>query len=146
MADCNTKYTSILSIWQGIDAYLVEADKILCSKSCPCIADKTLFASYSAYTTIINGWTIDLNVKTGATDFSKCSDVAKSAAYDSAIKIDPRLDVDQSFNAAGFSKAFAFMEKTFECSGWCTKSYTVTSGTTTTTVPIFKYLYYGVNK
>ena len=144
MIDCRATSTSILSIWNGVDAYLIEADKAYCSTSCPCNADLTKFAtgSYTPYTLL---WTIDKTAN-GARNFTYCSDAVKRTAYDAAILVDPSLDVDQTFNAAGFSKAFAWVESNWKCTGWCSKSYTKTIAGVSTTIPFGKYIYSDIDR
>ena len=136
MIDCRSPYTNILSIWNGVDAYVVEADKNLCSSNCPCALTATTFP-----TTYTAKWIIT-PAPVGVTNFTACSDSTKMIAYNAAIKIDPRLDTDQSFNAAGFAKAFAYIEKTWECTGWCTTSYTDSLNLPTV---LSKYIYNDIN-
>jgi len=140
LVDCRTNFTNILSIYNGVDQYLIEADKQLCSSGCPCNLNSNKYSTNTTWLPYLSNWVQDpLN---GKTNFTGCSEASKSIAYNAAIKIDPRLDVDQTFNAIGFSKAFAWIETTFNCTGWCSKSYVDSSGRT---IPLFKYLYSDIN-
>jgi hypothetical protein len=140
LVDCRSNYTNILSIYNGIDQYLIEADKQFCSTACPCKVTTSKYATNTTWVPYFLNWVQDpLN---GATNFVACSEDSKAAAYNAAIKIDPRLDNDQTFNATGFAKAFSWIETTFSCTGWCTKQYTDSKGQT---IPLFKYLYSDIN-
>jgi hypothetical protein len=148
MVDCRATSTSILALWNGVDAYIIEADKRYCTAECPCnITPKTPSTFDQVLYPTSKNWVNDPLL--GVTNFTSCSDSVKLAAYNAAIKVDPTLDSDNSFNAAGFAKSFAYIEKTWNCTGWCSKTYPVITGTgvtaVTTTVPIFRFLYNDIN-
>lgn len=127
-----------------MDEYLIQADKTLCHTGCPCgleITNSTVLTSYKDYTPYMTDYII---YPGEATTFEKCPNASKFIAYEEAIKKDPKLDAEQTFNAVGFSKAFAWVESTFKCTGWCKTEYTASNGVTK--IPLFKYLYNDINK
>jgi hypothetical protein len=113
----------------------------LCSTNCPCAG--TNFTGFAAKNpTYTSNWVID---PLGAQNFTMCSNSSKVTAYNAAIKIDGRLDTDQTFNAAGFATSFAYIEQAFKCTGWCSKQYILTTAGVNRTIPMLKYLYSNIN-
>jgi len=136
---CKSNYTALLSIWNGIDTYLIEADKSLCSSNCPCgLTNTTAYATYAAYTSTYS-------VQTGQTvNFTNCPAAAVTAAYDNAVKNNKEFDTTQTFSASGFAKAYAYVESFWSCTGFCVKEYEKVSGSGVKT-PIFRYLFNDIN-
>jgi hypothetical protein len=152
LVDCNaqassTSSFSIANIWKGIDSFIVESDKLFCTSGCPCnLSNTTDFIKN--YPLLYAGYKID--TINGVKNFTTCPEGATMKAYENAVASDPTLDYNQTFTAPGFGKMFAWIENTFQCTGWCAKEYPVTTSvngvSVTTTVPLVKYLYSDINK
>jgi hypothetical protein len=139
---CNAKIYGILEVWRGMDYYIVETDRLLCSPLCPCnIRNKQQYTNDLSFTSNISTWTIG-NEAYNAINFQGCDREVKQLAYQQASAMSPSFDYAKDFDANRFYDFMARLEKEFDCSGWCQKSYIVNGNEFT----LSKYLFTDVNR
>jgi hypothetical protein len=119
---CNTQYKGLLKYWRSIDKYIIEADKILCSKECICKTNnkikelfnndpisKNIYKSY--YFTDVNS--DKLKVQDCETQIQSLYDQKYLSYYNVEIE------------GNRFNKFWRKIEEKFECSGFCQTNYQV---------------------
>ncbi len=120
-----------------MDAYIIEADKLLCSQSCPCNLNRDIYSP----DTNISSWIIG-NEKYNAKNFQSCDKEFKNIAYQNAAKNDPAFGNIKDFKQNNFHDFMARIEKEFQCTGWCQTSYVLDVRNHT----ISKYLFTDINE
>lgn len=147
----------MLSIWENMDTYLHNVDKVLCSNECPCsINGGILFSEDPEYGDEYKKW-VTTNVSYGAVSFKQCSRAVKQEVYDVTKKDNSNFDKDGSFNMEEFAEYMGRIEERFKCVGWCNTKYPSTNNTNNETesnindndnvteVNMIKYLFSDIN-
>lgn len=146
-AACNTEYKGILKMYTNIDFLLEMIDTTLCSSECPCNFDAKTTKAFTENTTTkpyFEKWT-----KNGQNDrFQNCSETIRNNTQTKFIVYDAAKGSYLSkFKINQFLTFWKYIEKKFNCSGWCLGEYTMTeSGGTTKNGAFYKFLASGVNR
>lgn len=141
---CNGQFNGILSVWQGVDTYLQQANNALCSEECPCaLTNQTGYVTNSTILPMYKSMNRTDNPN-GAISFSNCSDSVRYRALNRAKELDPLLEAEGEFDPLNFAQYMATVENYFSCAGWCNTTYFDTN--TNQTTQMFKYLFTDINK
>jgi hypothetical protein len=120
---CNAQFTGILEVWKGMDTYIVETNKLLCSDLCPCnLKDKNIYMNNNQLPPDLSNWTIS-NQIFNAINFQTCDRDVREMAFKNAVATSPVFASIKDFNPQRFYEFMARIEYQFQCSGWCQKSY-----------------------
>lgn len=141
---CNSSYSGLLAAWQTVDSYLTQVDSTLCSSSCPCYFSNPV--PYVTNTTIAPyyaQWTTTGVAGTGATKFQDCSTVAQQTAYNTYSSSNTGNSSDYLVKQDTFASYFKVLEQRFNCTGFCTTSYT--NQYTGSKMVMYKYLFSDIN-
>ena len=144
---CNSNYTGVFKYWNNIDYFLGAVDYYLCSNECPCNFSEDITKKFEANTTVKP--TFDKYVKGGNNqNFSECTaETRKTAA--GLFEIKERLSGNHlhDLNVSKFGEYWEYIEDKFECTGWCSQSYTVDwiPNNPSETRSFYKYLFRGIN-
>lgn len=139
---CNSKFSRLIEVWQGVDTYLQKVDQALCSHQCPClISNYSIFISNSSVAPYYNLWTKANNF--GSLAFQDCSAIVKSNVYTQAAIDNPLFDPKNNFNTELFVKYMKKIENNFKCTGWCNVTYENSHFGETI---MYKYLFSDINR
>ena len=131
-------------MYSSADYFLQQADQGLCSPQCPCkFNNSTALDKFKQfYPQIEKTWSINSN---GVTNFTNCSSQVQQNAYDTAQAKNKNqfANANSSFEIASFYSAWAAIENTFNCSGFCKTNYTNSNNTNITMI---KYLFTDINR
>lgn len=141
---CNTGYTGILSLWNGVDAYLQEANNALCSKDCPCyFTNITGFISNSTVEPYYKNWTKTQDSQASIA-FPNCSEAIRSNALEKTKATDTGIEDMKTFDPVNFAGYMGFVENFFDCSGWCNTTYY--DSVNEKQEAFYKYLFSDINR
>lgn len=133
-----------MDMWTGMDAYLQQVDKNLCSPNCPCrLTNIAPFRLNSTTLPIMNQWTLTPD-PFGATSFQNCSIIVKANVYTEARIANPDFDPYRNFNQRSFFDYMANIENQFSCTGFCDVNYYNTNINQNTMIT--KYLFTDINR
>jgi hypothetical protein len=138
---CNAKIYGILEVWKGMDSYILEVDKLLCSSLCPCNLKNIDLYNNPQSNSNISKWAIS-NEAYNAINFQGCDNEIKAMALKEAASNTQVFGNITDFNQNNFFKFFARIEEEFECSGWCQRSYQINGQEEI----ISKYLFTDINR
>lgn len=147
LVDCKQSQ-GILQLWEGVDSYMIEADKALCSPDCPCyFSDSEKFKLDEVNISLYKKWTKSTSKINGYRNISSCPQNIKNKVLSNAQKLDSKFNTDtkSGFNETLFYQSFAMFENYFNCSGWCTTEYADSDLTKPKTV-MLKYLFTDVGR
>lgn len=125
---CDTKSTGLLNLWTGIDDYFKLAHSLVCSPMCPCPLSSSLKEEYEsnrfAYSFLdqINSEYDVTNTSYNEFNIENCPNNAQ-LLIQNMYNNNPNTTM-KNIDFSKFNKYFKRVEKRFECSGWCTTSYT----------------------
>jgi hypothetical protein len=157
---CFGQSNKLLESFQGIDNYLINVDKELCSINCPCYfsnpvaysANITVAPYYTQWTKTFNQNTginvnVNTNINTGvvgsgyATKFQECNTNVQSQVYTNykAASQNTKYTIKDT---KLFMDYYGRIEKQWKCSGFCTTMYYNPS--TMTNMVMWKYAFYGI--
>jgi len=140
---CNAKMNGIMEIWRGMDSYLINADRYLCSSACPCyITNAGMFTNNSTVLPFYNNWVKTTNPG-GAVRFQDCPTNVKLAVYNAALA-DPFFNPQGDFVADKFWGYMAKWEEDFQCAGFCANNYLIPG--TLNRQFIYKYMFTDINR
>jgi hypothetical protein len=132
-----------MDIWRGMDTYLINADRNLCSAACPCyINNPGVFTQNSTVAPFYNNWATTNN-NLGATRFQDCPLSVKLATYNAALA-DPAFNPTGNFVAERFWNYMAKTEDRFTCTGYCVNNYV--NPINNQRQFMFKYLFSNINR
>ena len=155
---CNTQFKGLLKYWRSIDAYIIEADKKLCSSDCICklneFSEKMFQNDPIAYTIYSNFWyksnnESDINAYEKIQD---CNNIDLQSIYDNEYK----SYYDMKINGDKFNTFWKNVEERFDCAGFCITNYQSDydiienadsdSRNYPNQIPMIKYTFSGINK
>ncbi len=143
---CDARITGILSVWRGMDDYLVSVDRALCSQECPCRLDNPdEFRNNPNTVNAYNTWSI-LAENYAATAFQNCSSSVQANTLSRVLNTantSGRYFPD-SFDPSAFALYMQKIEREFMCTGWCKIIYYVPP--TNTQITFSKYLFSDINR
>lgn len=142
---CNKNYTGLFKYWNNMDTLLKYIDVEFCSADCPCSFNSTATEAFEANATVKP--TFDKYVKTGtAKKFSDCPAEVQKRAQDK-FDFQERLTGNhlKKLDIKKFADYWEYIEKKFECTGWCQSEYTYIEDPNKETHYFYKYLYYGTD-
>lgn len=111
---CNSLNTDIAQVWSGLDDYIHEVDKILCSSECPC--------------------------NENTVNFQSCSIKVQDEVYHKTKENYKDFDPNGSFDYLSFSKYMNKIENDFNSTGIC-KSIFFDSSNANTSSKLNRYLF-----
>lgn len=139
---CNAKLDGILEVWKGIDYYIIQADRLLCSPLCPCnIKDGIAYSQSEIFKHYYDSWTKSNEIY-DAVNFQGCHNNVKNLAYEETIKLNPKFNEKNDFDANRLFDFMARVENEFNCAGWCQQSYIMDGSEKL----ISKYLFTDINR
>lgn len=142
--NCNTGYDGILALWNGVDAYLQEANNALCSTDCPCyFTNVTGFESNSTIEPYYKNW-VKTQDPAGSTAFPNCTEASKYNALQRTLAIDNGVEEMKTFDPFKFGGYMGMVENFFDCSGWCNTTYFDTVNNKSES--FYKYLFSDINR
>ena len=160
---CQTPYQRMFKYWEYLDNYFKEADKVLCSEKCPCSftdvatklyqnnpITKEVFTSYY----VTDGEQRSISDKSeGTKRIQDCpGDVINGLKTTQIDYLKLHQNKIKNFKPDKFHKFWEYIEKKFECTGFCATIYTPDPDRTSTgsnlprQIPMVKYLFSDVNK
>jgi hypothetical protein len=141
---CTAKINGLMDVWNGIDSYLLNADRAFCSTECPCFISNTIPFEYnSTVSSDFLSWTRTQTIEDGAINFQACPANVKRNAYIQAKQLYPLFDPDQQFNDEKFFDYMGRFENHFKCTGFCTNKYKIQESGQEFTM--YKYLFTNIN-
>lgn len=144
-AGCNKDYKGLFKHWNNMDNLMMLIDRQFCSDKCPCDFTRNVTNIFNENTTVKPYF--DLYNKDGIYEkFNDCPEEAKKEVQD-GFEIWERLTGNHltDFNITKFGEYWADIEEKFECTGWCSSSYTFENNGVNETRYLYKYLFYGIN-
>ena len=116
----------------------MEVDTSLCSTSCPCLFKQA--SQFNSNTTVFPSFD---NWVSGGTNtaFQNCTATVQSTTLANYYRDQP--NAAQNFNQETFANYWSYVEKAFDCSGWCTTSYTNANNQPMT---MYKYMFTDINR
>lgn len=141
---CNAPINGIMSIWRGMDNYLVNVDQNLCSPACPCFISNTgAFTTNQFAAPFFNQFTRSTN-PADPINFQGCSNTVHVNVYNAARLANGDFDPNNDFNQENFWAYMARVENRFQCSGFCQNNYFNT--VTNSQFFITKFLFTDINR
>ncbi len=155
---CNTRFKGLLKYWRSIDAYIIEADKKLCSSECVCkfneFSEKMFESEPFAYTIYSNFWhkTYNQSDNNAYEKIQDCSNISLQTIYDNEYE----SYYDMKINGDKFNTFWKNVEERFDCAGFCITNYQSDydiienadsdSRNYPNQIPMIKYTFSGINK
>ena len=144
---CNSNYTGVFKYWNNIDYLIGTIDYYLCSDECPCDFTNAATREFEANATVKP--TFDKYVKSGENlNFTTCpQDTRRNVAGIFELKERFSGNHLHNLNVTQFGEYWEYIEEKFECTGWCSKSYTVDwiPNKPSEKRNLYKYLFRGIN-
>jgi hypothetical protein len=134
-----------MEVWQGLDGYLLNADRALCSAECPCYITNTIPFQYNETVQPIYSQWVTTPQDLGAVNFQGCPTAVKRTVYNQAVQSSELFDPEpKQFNEQKFWDYMSRFEDQFSCTGFCFNTYIdKNSGKES---KMFKYLFTDINK
>ena len=150
--NCNNELIGVFNIWNNIDIYLHYADSIYCSDSCRCHMNTDTIKSFKENVStlhVLDAWKYEENTydsnNVSSFTFKDCPQFAKdevNSRYTEHIKR-YRNNNNNWFDENKFAKYWEYIERKFECSGWCEVKYS--DPYTLKEKQMYKYIYRDIN-
>lgn len=140
---CNTKYKGILKIYGNLDELFKSIDQQFCSDNCKCDIKQDFETKYNSNQTL-KTYFDSLKTERGnnVINFLNCSETILSSISETFSQYDKdNGNYLKKFNLTKFGDFWEYIEKKFECTGWCQSEYTIDDKT----YPYLKYLSSNIN-
>ena len=123
----NNRLTGVFNIWNNIDIYLHYADSVHCSESCICNMHANTINTFKESELTLNvfsEWKYKEKNESAFT-FTNCPQYAKDEVNARYIEHIKRYKNDNNnwIDEYKFAKYWEYIERKFECSGWCEIKY-----------------------
>lgn len=147
---CDEESTGLLTIWDNIDEYFILAHSLVCSPLCPCTMTYETAAKFNEHrfahsyldTMVENADYFRTSDKKSKFNIDYCDRSAQHQIF-KMYESNPNNTMTD-LNYRKFKKYFKKIEENFECSGWCTTSYT--NAFTLKKQKMYKYIFSDINK
>lgn len=146
LVGCKTEFKGILDFWKNFDYLFKYLDYGFCSVGCPCDITPDLKLIFSAKNeTIYKQWKISAS---GIVSLSNCTGIETkiNSLFDEKFK-----NETTRINVTKFGDYWGFVEKKFNCTGWCEKNYILDTGLENEDIipahtgEFIKFIYAGIN-
>jgi len=141
---CNAKINGLMEVWQGLDNYLLNADRAFCSQECPCFIGNTVpFEFNTTVAPSFQKWVRTNQNGGGAINFQGCPGNVRQNVYNEAVGSNPLFDPNKQFNDQRFFDYMSRFENQFKCTGFCFNRYKNPS--TNEDQTLWKYMFSDIN-
>jgi len=136
---CNSPYQGVIQLWQTIDNYLVFVDSQFCQPNCPCMFNNPQsYANNASVAPFYDQWS-----KGGqAIQFQNCSTTIQTNTFNTYLNTVP-TNGTPIVNQMLFHNYWGTIETRFNCTGWCTTGYPLSS---TQNMIMYKYLFSDIGR
>ncbi len=144
---CETKYTGILNAWNYVDDYLKRVDSNFCTVDCPCyFKDSSPYLTNPRAAIYYGYWNNQGTQSAGATAFQNCTAAVRQTAVDEFFLVRNNPKETNGFKPDVFADYWEFIEKKFNCSGWCKTNYEKTFNGVPVKLEMYKYMFSDIGR